>query len=1388
MSEVGRAYISILPSARGFAANLQREIGTDIAKAGTAGGKDYGAAFGTAVTREASGPEMAKRVQRDMASGLGKAGKAGGEDYGDGFKTAATRAAGDASIAKRVQRTLASAFGRAGRDAGQEFGEEFSDAAESSADDAADGMASKLKAGLAAAGIGAVIAASVGESMERSALSDKLAVQLGGTRRMAKRHGEVASQLYAGAWGESMEDVNNAVASVATSIGGMRRATKGDLHDMTASVLDFATAFEIDTTRAAQVAGQMVRTGLARDGGEALDLLFASMQRVPAAVREDVLDAIDEYGPFFRSMGMDGEKAMSMLVEGAEKGMYGIDKTGDAVKEFTIRATDMSDATQTAYEKIGLNADDMTDTLLAGGNKASRSFDKIVNGLLSIEDPGERANTAIALFGTPLEDLSVNEIPGFLRGLRSTENRLGKVAGTATRAGKQLNDNAATKFTEFKRSVQTGFVNFVGNTLIPAAEDLWTEIGPSVRRFGRAIGDLGEDLGPVAKDVLPVFADTLGAVAKAVGSLATQFSKLPPALQTALVTGGLFAVARGRMRGGGMLGTAASLLTAGMIGKRAAPAAAGGAAARTAAAAAGASVGSRALSAGRTLARRGGYTLLAERTATTGYDIFKSFNDVDTLQQKLSETDATAKGLRQRFHLIGAALAESNIGRYAEDTGVNVDRLALSMAKYGSKGEYVQQVIKRLQNQGDSGWNRWFNEAMWGNAGDDVTRTGSALEDFNNVVDNAGVATRRQTQRQRDANKAAREWATTMVTKCVPTARDLADEFGINARKAETLREQLAFSAENGAWSAEQLRKLAKSLGLTREETQALIVKYGNLTDSQRVGARTARAHENGLDGMAEQMGLTDRKAQRLTEKILDQEGANRQAKGESQLHEKQLRQVAEQLGLTRDQTQRLIERYRDVPKDIRTTAWFDDVDARGKIRDFRTFADGKFRELGDSTYAIMVNGTSGHGRLFEADGGIVKYAHGGVEDHVAQIAKPGTTRVWNEPETGGELYAPLSPTKRPRSRKIMEQGARLMGGRVEWYQDGGITAKPRLRVQADMSELRQMVRETVQQIRQSMAGGMTSAQIERGQAAARSQVGKPYVWGGVGPGGYDCSGFQSYVYNTAVGKPNPYVRLGTTATMPWPMMQPGKGAYTVGWFTGDPGHVSGNIGGLNVESTGDHVRVGAAARSPQDPLFDRIAHFTSAAGRRFAGGGRGGEYDAGSARGIVRNAAAAYGWDAGAQWRALANIIQRESSWNPDAQNGNARGLFQKMTSVHGSIEPTVAGQARWGLSYIANRYRTPLGALAYHNAHGNYDSGGWLMPGAAGTNLTRKPEAVLDPDESRGLKRLAGALGDQEPRRRGPLRIELDVGGGRVLTGVVRDEIAGEAAFNATTGRMRG
>ncbi|CAM3422982.1 G5 domain-containing protein [Occultella aeris] len=104
------------------------------------------------------------------------------------------------------------------------------------------------------------------------------------------------------------------------------------------------------------------------------------------------------------------------------------------------------------------------------------------------------------------------------------------------------------------------------------------------------------------------------------------------------------------------------------------------------------------------------------------------------------------------------------------------------------------------------------------------------------------------------------------------------------------------------------------------------------------------------------------------------------------------------------------------------------------------------------------------------------------------------------------------------------------------------------------------------------------------------------------------------------------------------------------------------------------------------------------------------GSYSGSDPRGIAQQMVTARGWDS-SQWSCLDLLWQRESNWNPYAQNpsSGAYGIPQslpgsKMASAGSDWQTNPATQITWGLNYIAGRYGTPCGAWGHSQSVGWY------------------------------------------------------------------------------------
>ncbi|MFC3238231.1 phage tail tape measure protein, partial [Streptomyces nitrosporeus] len=168
--------------------------------------------------------------------------------------------------------------------------------------------------------------------------------------------------------------MNDALGAVVSNMGGMGKVGDQELAQLTKSALALADTFEFDVGESTQAMGTLLKTGLAKDGAGAMDLLAATAQKLPLAMREELPVLVREYGEFFDQLGFTGPEMMGVLAEAAKNPTFEIDKMGDALKEFTLLMAD-TDAVKDPLTALGLSVKEIQ-TLMNEG-KGTEAFDQV---------------------------------------------------------------------------------------------------------------------------------------------------------------------------------------------------------------------------------------------------------------------------------------------------------------------------------------------------------------------------------------------------------------------------------------------------------------------------------------------------------------------------------------------------------------------------------------------------------------------------------------------------------------------------------------------------------------------------------------------------------------------------------------------------------------------------------------------------------------------------------------------------------------------------------------------------------------------------------------------------------------------------------------------------
>ena len=307
--------------------------------------------------------------------------------------------------------------------------------------------------------------------------------------------------IYTNNYGDSFEDVADAMAAVTQQMGDLDQAS---LQNITESAFTLRDTFGYDINESVRAANTMM-TQFGIEGDKAMGLIATGAQN-GLDFSGELLDSISEYSVQFAKVGLDADDMFKIMEKGAETGAFNLDKVGDAIKEMSIRVVDGSATTQEGFSAIGLNADEMAAKFAAGGDSAKEAFDQTIQALADMEDPLAQNQAGVALFGTMWEDLGpevVTQLANIEDGAYATSDSMEELKDIKY-------DDLGSMMESLGRSVETLLLP-LGEALIPLIQQIIEEILPVIEEnlplLTDFISQLVSSLMPLVESLLPPIMD-----------------------------------------------------------------------------------------------------------------------------------------------------------------------------------------------------------------------------------------------------------------------------------------------------------------------------------------------------------------------------------------------------------------------------------------------------------------------------------------------------------------------------------------------------------------------------------------------------------------------------------------------------------------------------------------------------------------------------------------------------------------------------------------------------------------------------------------------------------------------------------------------------------------
>lgn len=389
--------------------------------------------------------------------------------------------------------------------------------AESMAGKTGQAIGKAMAAGFKVAGTAAV--AFVGYlgkiGTEYQSATGQIAAATGATGEELEALQGVMKSVYGNNYGENMQEVADAVATVNQQMKGL---SGDELQGVTESAFALRDVFQYDVTESVRAANALVNN-FGVSGEEAMNLIAAGSQN-GLNFSGELLDTISEYSVQFAKVGIDADQMFQIMQAGADSGAWNLDKVGDAIKEMSIRVVDGSDTTIGAFNTLKMDADAMAQRFAAGGETAQQAFTDTIAALANMEDPVKQNAVGVKLFGTMWEDLG----PDVVKQLASITDEAYAAGDELAKMSEVKYDNLGDALKGAGRKIETALMP-IANKMTSFLTDILGKIDFEgltegiENAFSGIVNFLGPIIQPLQEMFSSIFSSDLASPAQALMSL-----------------------------------------------------------------------------------------------------------------------------------------------------------------------------------------------------------------------------------------------------------------------------------------------------------------------------------------------------------------------------------------------------------------------------------------------------------------------------------------------------------------------------------------------------------------------------------------------------------------------------------------------------------------------------------------------------------------------------------------------------------------------------------------------------------------------------------------------------------------------------------------------------